>query len=267
MGGEMDYSTIRWIKAEIDGTLNQARQALEAYLEHTQDEAALHSCAALLKQARGALQMVELAGGAMLAQEMEQLAVALAEDEQRKEQHVYEVLIRSMLVLGNYLEWIQDGHEDTPLALLPMLNELRTARKAPALAEIALFAPDLSIAPAQSGFSPSLSPNDEPVQPLALRLRSMYESALVGWLRNRDEQGSLKKIGHIVQMLEQACTLPDTARVWWIIGGLVEALLDRGLEASLGLKQMFGHIDRLIKILGEARRAGAGPGPARRADP
>lgn len=256
MGGEMDYSIIRWIKAEIDGTLNQARQALEAYLEHTQDEAALHSCAALLKQARGALQMVELAGGAMLAQHMEQLAVALAEDEQCREPQAYEVLIRSMLVLGNYLEWIQGGHEDTPLALLPMLNELRIACKVPALAESALFAPDLSIAPAQSGFSPSLSPpslspNDEGVEPLARRLRPMYESALVGWLRNRDEQGSLKKIGQIMRLLEQACTLPDTQRVWWIIGGLVEALLDRGLEASLGLKRMFGHMDRLIKILGE----------------
>ena len=38
MAENLDYSTLNWVKGEIDETLTQARQALEAYVENPDDE-------------------------------------------------------------------------------------------------------------------------------------------------------------------------------------------------------------------------------------
>jgi chemosensory pili system protein ChpA (sensor histidine kinase/response regulator) len=248
MDGETSYSTIHWIRAEVDVTLNQARQALEAYVEHPEDNSHLRQCTACLQQVRGTLQIVELMGGAELAQEMERLADFIGVDEQRRQPEVYDLLMRAILVLTNYLEWIREGHDDLPLALISSINEIRSVRGVEPLAEAALFAPDLSCVPADL----SLSSDRDEISSLAWRIRPLYESALVEWLLQRDERISLMRMARAIKQLEQSSTLPKTARIWWIVGGIIEALLDQGLEPTLSLKQALGHVDGLIKTLGES---------------
>ena len=44
MADSYDYSTLNWVKGEIDETLDQARQALEGYVENPDDETQLQFC-------------------------------------------------------------------------------------------------------------------------------------------------------------------------------------------------------------------------------
>ena len=49
----IDFTTLTWVKPELDETLRQARQALEAYVEEGEDPGQLKACATLLHQVQG----------------------------------------------------------------------------------------------------------------------------------------------------------------------------------------------------------------------
>ena len=140
----IDFTTLTWVKPELDETLRQARQALEAYVEEGEDPGQLKACATLLHQVQGTLRMVELYGAAMVAEEMEQLAKALQEGKVADRDVGYAALMRGIVQLPDYLERLQSGHRDIPIVLLPLLNELREPRGEKGLSESVLFAPDLS---------------------------------------------------------------------------------------------------------------------------
>ena len=62
MAQEIDYSTLKWVKDEIDESLKQTRQALESYVENPDDKTQIRFCATYLHQIYGTLQMVEIYG-------------------------------------------------------------------------------------------------------------------------------------------------------------------------------------------------------------
>ena len=42
---DLDYTTLKWVKDEIRESLDQTRQALEAYVENPNDETQIRFCA------------------------------------------------------------------------------------------------------------------------------------------------------------------------------------------------------------------------------
>ncbi|HEY9150790.1 MAG TPA: Hpt domain-containing protein, partial [Gammaproteobacteria bacterium] len=245
MNEAIDYSTLRWVKQELDDTLNQARQALEAYVQNPDDQAQMSFCAAHLHQVFGTLQMVELYGASLLAEEMEQVAKALLDGGIRQPEDAHDVLMRSMLQLPDYLERLMRGGRDIPLVLLPLLNDLRAVRGENLLSENAMFSPDLS----------RPVPDDvrdytgEDVRQLAKSLRHQYQVGLLAWYREQNTSEALQKIGAVLQRLQRASGSDATARLWWLAGGLVEAMRDGALEVSLSTKLLMGQIDRQLKKL------------------
>ena len=61
-----------------------------------------------------------------------------------------------------------------------------------------------------------------------------------------------KQMHAVLVELQQASAYEQTARLWWLAAGLVEALLDRGLEVTNYTRQLLGHVDRQIKELIDA---------------
>ena len=90
-----DYIALEWVKGEIKETLLQAQQSLEAYVEHPQDRSRLRFCLSYLHQVHGTLQMVEFYGAALLAEEMEAVALALTEGQLASEQDGLEEIGRA----------------------------------------------------------------------------------------------------------------------------------------------------------------------------
>src|SRR6478736_9497575 len=140
----IDFTTLTWVKPELDETLRQARNALQNFVEEGADPGQLRECASLLHQVQGTLRMVELYGAAMVAEEMEQLSKALVDGKVADRDDAYGVLMQGIVQLPDYLERLQSGHRDIPIVLLPMLNSLREARGEKGLSESVLFSPDLS---------------------------------------------------------------------------------------------------------------------------
>ena len=105
-----DFTALSWVKHELDATLKQARDALEAYVENTADVALMRESTVHLHQVQGTLRMVELYGAAMAVEEMERLAQGLLDDSVKQRDEAYSVLMRGMVQLPDYLERVQSGH-------------------------------------------------------------------------------------------------------------------------------------------------------------
>lgn len=245
---EIDFGTLSWVKKEIDETLNQARQALEAAVENPEDDSQRVACAAHLHQVHGTLQMVELYGAALLAEEMEQIAAALVSGTIAVRNDANEVLMRAILQLPDYLERLMVGHRDIPLVLMPLLNDLRTARGQTLLSDNVVFAPDID---RPLPFTPQgmIDGAAADSSALARKLRQHYQSGLLALFRNKDGKSGLKKLADVVGQLEQASSNVATLRLWWIAGGVIEALHEEALAPSVTVNQLLGQVDRQIKRL------------------
>ena len=143
MRDAIDTTTLGWIKPELDETLRQARQEIEAFVEAPADVDRMRACASHLHQVHGTLRMVELYAPAMVAEEMERLSLALVHGEIADRDDACAMLMRGVVQLPDYLERLQGGHRDIPIVLLPLLNELRATRGETGLNESVLFAPNL----------------------------------------------------------------------------------------------------------------------------
>ncbi|MEN5209041.1 Hpt domain-containing protein [Stenotrophomonas terrae] len=146
----MSHAALGWVKPELDETLRQVRNEVEAYVEEPNDSSRMRFCAGYLHQVQGTLRMVELYAPAMVAEELELLANAVRDGAIPDRDEACATLMRGTVLLPDYLERLQNGHRDIPIVLLPLLNDIRAARGAEGINESVLFAfnPDASNASA-----------------------------------------------------------------------------------------------------------------------
>ena len=245
----IDFTTLNWVKQELDETLKQARQALEAYVEDPADTSLMRFCATYLHQVQGTLRMVELYGAAMVVEEMERVALALLDGKVKPQDDTYSVLMRGIVQLPDYLERLQSGHKDIPIVLLPLLNDLRATRGEKLLTESVLFSPDLSAPmPDAAAGSSSAMPELE-LKAEAARLRTAFQLSLLRWIRDESANDQLERLIGILDRLRAAGTQEDASRLWWIATGVLESVASGALEANAAVKLLFGKVDREIKRL------------------
>ncbi len=252
---KIDPSTLSWVKAEIDESLRQAHIALEAFSENPSDDTRLRFCLTHLHQVVGTLQMVELDGAARLARETEALADAVLNEQVPGSEASLELLSRAILLLPDYLAELQFGRPDTPLKLLPLMNELRASHGATALAEEELFTPDLSVRPPRAPDARKLS--EKEYAEAAAKLRPKLQSALLGWLRETSDTSALANIASAVETLRRSAPAGVMEQLFWVAGGLLEALQTGGLEASNERKKLVARLDQQIKKLIDGGEKGA----------
>lgn len=249
MGDRHDYVALEWVKGEIAETLKQARQALESYVENPQDPTRMGFCLAYIHQVRGTLQMVEFYGAALLAEEMEYLTQALIDGKVASQSEALEVLMQAILQLPAYLERIQSARRDLPMVVLPLLNDLRTARGEKLLSETSLFSPDLS---QQSPVLPvdALARLRTAELPALLRkLRQMLQVALVGVIRNQDLPTNLGYLARVFARLESLCKDAPLGRLWVIASAMIEGLANGSIANGTSVRNLLRQVDREFKRL------------------
>ncbi|HEX5677751.1 MAG TPA: Hpt domain-containing protein [Alcanivorax sp.] len=248
MSDRHDYLALDWVRGEIQETLNQAQQALEAFVDNPNDSTRMRFCQTHLHQVCGTLQMVEFYGAALLAEEMEKLARALVDQRVGNVADGQETLMRAILQLPPYLDRVASNRRDLPLVLLPLLNDLRAARGEALLSETALFKPDLQHAQG-SGRLPDAVRNDPRFAQLARKIRQMFQLALVGVMRNDDMARNLAYMRKVFAKLEQVTGDAARAPLWRIADALVEGLQEDAIALGTSVKQMLGQIDRALREL------------------
>ncbi|MCE3284075.1 MAG: type pili sensor histidine kinase and response regulator, partial [Steroidobacteraceae bacterium] len=254
------HASLQVISREIAAELNEARVALEAFAEKPEDRGALHRFAAHIHLARGALRLAEVYGGSLLAEEMEFVAryVDAHSGDGRADADGLDALMRSMEQLPSYVERVATGARDLPILLLPLLNDLRAVRGAALLSEGTLLLLNLkSDAQARPG-----SAYTGDLAELARKLRPRFQLALLGWIRGERVDENLHHLSEIAAQFEHAATTQPLYQLWWVVQAVLEALRSGGIDATVSVKRLLGHVDREMRRLadlGESRYADAPP--------
>jgi len=256
MGPQMT-STVRSESFHVAGeqvaaTLHEAHLALESYAEGDGGARALEQCAEALHVVRGVLQLLEIFGASLLAEEMEKTCAYLGSDSGIADNLAndrLDALSRAMVQLPAYIERVMGGGKDIPLVLLPLLNDLRAARGNPLLSESTLLLLNLEPGTPQRAGQPTRIPSGESIKELVARLRPQFQLGLLGWIKNGSSQQDLKRMASVAARLEQAASFEEVHQLWWVVGGVLEALLAGGLDAGVPLKRLIGQADREIKRL------------------
>ena len=243
------HSALGWVKKSIDDNLSDSTSDLRRYVENG-DAELLQEVKNRLSTIRGVLVMIEQYGAAMLTEEMVALLdfIVEGEDGQQGEQAL-EVLLRAVLQLPDYLEHIQSGHRDIPIAILPLLNDIRAVRNQDLFSEKLLFLPDLSMheQPAESDAVDDRS--NQAMRLLVKKLRPAYQLALVNIIRDRSVEDSIKRLEKICATLEERSASEQVARIWWIVGALLESVSRQQLELGVSIKNLLGKVDALFRVI------------------
>ncbi|MBU2709503.1 Hpt domain-containing protein [Zooshikella harenae] len=251
MGDRHDYVALDWVKGEIEETLKQARQALEAYAENPQDSTKLRFCLNYIHQVHGTLQMVEFYGAALLAEEMEALAKSLLDETVSNKGEAHEVLMQAMLQLPMYLDRVQSGRRDLPVILLPILNDIRAARGESLLSETSLFSPDLSQRNPKLSDAALAKLKGESFNTLVRKLRQMYQFAMVGILRDQHMAENLGYMAKVFNRLEQLFMKTPLGQLWWIASGVIDGLNNGSIHNSSTIRALLRQIDIELKRVTE----------------
>ena len=252
------HASLQMVVREVTTELNEARAALEAFSEQSSDRGALHRFVTHLHMARGALRLAEVYGGALLGEEMEQVARYLDghDRETKVDADALDALMRAMEQLPAYVERVASGGRDVPLALLPLLNDLRAVRGSALLSEGTLLLLNLrSDEPARPAGDAQAGP---PVVELARRLRPRFQLALLGWIRGEHVVETLGALSDIAHQFEAAAD--HAAALPALVGGRCG---DRGPAAGRHRRQRVGQAAARQRRSRAPAPAGAGRGALR----
>lgn len=253
MGERRNYIALDWVTAEIEETLQQARQSLDDYVSDREDITKLRFCLTYAHQVHGSLKMVELHGAALLAAELELLSQALVKDKVSDSFAALEALMTGFLQLSAYLHRLNTTHQDQPATLLPTLNELRAARGEEALSEAAVFDPDLQTIDKKTGAAKPAIKHDE-FNALIRKIRQIYQAAMVGIVRDLEVEKNYSLLQKVCARLHKVSLGTASESLWKISHAVTDSLAAQSQPASIAIKTVLRQIDNEIKKLQENGR-------------
>jgi len=242
------HSALGWVKKSIDDNLAEIKADLNRYIE-AQDEVLLEGVKEGLGVIQGVLVMIEQYGAAMLTEEMVALADFIIGNKQEKGEQALEVMLRAVLQLPDYLEHIQSGHRDIPIAILPLLNDIRAVRNQDLFSEKLLFLPDLSMHQEDADVQSIDNDSNQASKLLVKKLRPVYQLALLNIIREQSIEESLKRLEKVCETLEERSVSEQIARIWWIVGALIESVSRQQLELGVSIKNLLGKVDALFRVI------------------
>ena len=199
MATSQDNFALDWIKGELFETLNDAREALDAYVESARDETRMRACLTSLHQVHGTLVMLELEGVTLLADHLERLAQDMLNGKGEDESAASQTLMQGILELPGHIEELQQGRPDSVQTVIKLVNEARGH-----LGQKALGAGVAQLGGNASESSLSRFEQIEGVEK-ARKIRAAYQQVLLSILKGEDLSGSLGVLAKVAQSLERIC--------------------------------------------------------------
>ena len=245
-----NLNSLKWVKQEIDASLTAARGAIEAYAADSSQKQHLDEALAQLTDALGTLDIAEIHGGALLAREIRDVLAVMRD--RPPELHLKDAdtvsrpVVRGIIQLSDYLDYIEAGNPDVPVVLVNAINDLRLIRHAELISDGLGGIPGLE----NDGAILSAQPHaEERIRDMAGVARHVFELGLLGWYRKRNVEASLNKMSIVCRRLKNASRHHASRRLWWVSEAIVSGLRSNVLPHSYSLKFLVGRIDRQIKHL------------------
>ena len=237
-------TSLNLVRDELFATIEEAESSLEQFIADRNNGSLLQQAVESLHQVRGTLNLIELAGAELLAQEVLDQATDIPAGAGEERDVQLSALSNALHVLRRYLENVEAHRQEMPELLLPAINDLRQAGGQPALPESFFFSVRLDHA------RPRTAPADvdgAARETQGRRLRHMYQVGLLGFIREQNPQASLKLMGRALGRLDSLFANEPRARLCWIGAAAIESQVEGQLLARKSRKQLFSRFDRELK--------------------
>ncbi|MDC0661845.1 chemotaxis protein [Marinobacter sp. SS21] len=248
------------VKSEIEQTIRQSETSLERFQENRESGEDLQNCVDYINQLRGIFVLVELRGGSLLCQEAVSLANDVPVGANDDKNILLTALNSALFILRRYVEYYHQQREDHPELLLPVINELREARREKPYQESCFFDLDVKRRP---NFCKTLSVepfegDEREFEIMARRMRLTFQVALLGVLRNRNEDVSKKLIGRAARGFVRLCAGEPMAQMWCLVATVADTMLDRAMGFGKARKRLLMRVERYSREIVYVGRVAAG---------
>jgi len=256
-------SSIELVQPEIETTIQQAEQSLERFQENRDSGEDLQNCIDYLNQLRGIFVLVEVQGCVLLCQESVALANEVPVGANVDKNSLLTNLSNAIFILRRYTEYFCQQKIDHPELLLPIINEIRMARKSKPFPESHFF----EVASSKA-FDPSTiwglsnQAKLEDFEHHARRFRHMYQVGLLDMLRDRNSKISLSLLARAAHGCVKLCAGEPLAEFWALVAIVCEAILKEGLNTSDLRKRMFMKVEKYLRemaLVGSVVRSKSAP--------
>lgn len=237
-------TSLNLVRDELFATMEEAESSLEHFIADRHNGSLLQQAVENLHQVRGTLNLIELAGAELLAQEVLDQATDIPAGAGEERDVQLSALSNALHVLRRYLENVEVHRQEMPELLLPAINDLRQAGGQPALPESFFFSARLDH-PRPRTSPPTVDGAARESE--GRRLRHMYQIGLLGFIREQNPQASLKLMGRALTRLDNLFANEPRGRLCWVGAAAVEAQVEGQLLARKSRKQLFSRIDRELK--------------------
>jgi hypothetical protein len=237
------------VKSEIEQTIKQAESSLERFQENRESGEDLQNCVDFLNQLRGIFILVELRGGTLLCQEAVSMANDVPVGANDDKNILLTTLNSALFILRRYVEYYHQQREDHPELLLPVINDLREARREKPYPESCFFDVDVKERPDFCA-GLSLQPfdgDDAEYEVMARRMRLTLQVALLSILRDRNDVVSKKLVGRAARGLARLCQGAPMGQLWCLVSIVADTMLDRAMGFTKARKRMLMRIEKYAR--------------------
>ena len=241
----IDIETFKWVKSEVDVTLEHSRQELKEFSE-SGDKTALYGLVNQLHQIVGSLQMLELKALSTLILESERLVESYTAEGSSIDKSTLETLLdSSFTALQDTFGRIESGLPENPIDVVELINQIRSARGKEEIEISSLFSPMIDIFPEVDS---QKALRDEVYIRRAKALRVYYQSFMLNWLRDADHD-SIAKIRLVFDKLLHMSTFGSVARLWWVATAYIDYIQYNELPNRVAHSRILRQLDDLFREL------------------
>jgi chemosensory pili system protein ChpA (sensor histidine kinase/response regulator) len=234
---------LKWVKGELIDSLRRVRKQLEAFVAGGGSS----DCGdgiTVLYEVRGVLLALQMTAPARLTEEMQRLLERLVAGSLANPDEAAEALMLALVQLPHYLDEVDAGRGESPVTLLPSINDLRVSRGARALSAAQLVVPSSVLSELESPTPDAL----RALAAVAAKVRPHFHRYLLLAFRGDGEQGltGLGNLFHQLHRFFKEGVFCDTFRA---AEAMSAGILDGGIPVTPASKAALGHIDSVFKPL------------------
>ncbi len=232
------------VLSELASTLDALESRMAAIADNGTDAHELAVVLPILIQTRDVCAVTGLNGPHLLLVEMVRVVEGVIEGDYEHPFEANNALMFAAARLPGYIHRLLLGGRDLPLALLPVLNDLRAVRGAPLLSDAVMRLPLFRLPPDDLGASNA----EDGLAAAARQVRPHYMRALLNLIRGEAAAGSLELIAGCLKTLRDHSRRRSVRMLWLIARGLVDGLHSGSLELKPATKSLLGQIDQCVKL-------------------
>ena len=236
--------SLQWTRPLLDELFEDVRQGIERFGDEEQErqEHDLDEAITACEKVAGSLAVMEFNSGQLIAEAMGMALEALKSGDARDEGETIARVLEATAILPDYLDYLESARTDSPVVVLPTINDLRTSANQPALDEATFFRPDVDQATL-----PETRNEAEPAE-----LRRDYQHALRGFLVNHQDAEAINTLAEVALKIRDSGHAPAALRrVGWAAAALCEALSEQHVAGGPNITRLFARTDVTLKAFAD----------------